>query len=513
MVVSAKLRLLPAAGVVAAVAFTIVVNALAMRHYRRFDVTTTTRHALSPATLETLRTLPGPVELWILLGKGEPLFESIRNAAETYRGHNQFVRLHVVDPDRDLVQFEELRRRFRLNGGSVEGGAAAHGMDDVALVVERGERRHFVERGDLMEVDSVAAGRVRPREERALTAAIRSVLRSERTRLCFTDGHGEPSADDMSARGVGAFAEVLRRDNYEVARVDTTLPGAHEPFRGCSAVVVATPRRAFTTTEAERLRTYLLEGGSALVAISPSATKAGVSTVGLDVVLAPFGLRLESALVVEGETKLAFPESRGTRFLAGVRAHPVTAPLADEGAEKSAPPPIVVELVRPLGFATEPGAAAPVPLLTTSDRAFAPTALTEETAWNDVPVQGPTDLPGPLLIAAASERAKLSSSAHHGPRLVVVGTHSVLSSKGGGDPLAYGAAVFAEGAIAWLTANPLVLDVPERPTVTTAVRLTSESIAEVRRYVVFLIPLTFAFLGALVTWSRRRGRAARGGPA
>jgi hypothetical protein len=72
------------------------------------------------------------------------------------------------------------------------------------------------------------------------------------------------------------------------------------------------------------------------------------------------------------------------------------------------------------------------------------------------------------------------------------------------DPLSIGSAFFAEGAISWLAARPPILDIPDRPAVTAGVRLTAESIAEVKRYVLLLIPLTFAALGVIVTWSRRR---------
>lgn len=493
-------NVLPVAGLVGAMAFAVFANGLAMGRYRRWDLTAARLHSLSAATVETLRGLREPIEVVVLLGAGEPLRESVRSALEAYRGHTDQLKVTFVDPDKEPARFEDARRRFRLEAGRAEAGRA---VENVALVVVRGDRHWFVERSDLVEIESAADAKVKPREERALTSAIRAVLSGEKTRICFTTGHGEPPLDDFGPRGAGTLAEVLRKDNYEPVLVDTTAPNAVAPFRDCVVVVVATPRRSWSRDEDARLAKYLVEGGSALLALSPVANKEGFIAPGIKAAIAPFGIALQDALVVEADPTAFFPESRGTQFAASVRPHPVTASLAAEGPSR-APPPVVVELVRPLDRVTEGNSAAAVDLLSTSPKAFGVVRVTEDTAWADMPAMAPTDLAGPLVVALASERAKPSPSAARGPRVVVVGTSSVLSTRGGADPLSVGSAFFAEGAISWLASRPMVLDVPDRPAVTAGVRLTTESMSEVKRYVLFFIPLTFAALGLLVTWSRRR---------
>ncbi len=493
-------RAISVAGLVAAFAFAVIANVIAIGHYRRWDVTEAKAHSLSPATVETLRSLDAPVEVLVLLGSGEALRESMRHALEAYRAHTTQLAISFVDPDKEPARFEDLRRRFRLEGGRAEGGRA---VENVAVIVARGPRHWFVERSDLVEVESAAEARVKPREERALTTAIRAVLSGDKTRVCFAAGHGEPGLDDFGPRGVGALAEILRKDNYEPVAVDVTGPGAKRPFEGCAVAIIATPRRGWAPDEVARLSAWLDAGGSALVALSPVASKEGFVSPGLGPALAPFGVALRDALVVETEPNLFFPESRGTQFIAAVRPHPVAASLAAEGPGRS-PPPVVLELARPLARATEGGAASPVEVLATSDRAFGVVRVTEDTAWSEVPARGPSDLGGPLSVAMVSERPKLAPTDARGPRMVVVGTSSVLSTRGALDPSSVGSAFFAEGAISWLSARAPVLDIPDRPSVTAGVRLTAESIDEVKRYVLVLIPLTFAALGILVTWSRRR---------
>jgi hypothetical protein len=502
----APARALSAAGVVAAFAFAVVINVIAVRHYRRWDLTTAKIHSLSPATVATLESLKEPLDVYVLLGAAEPLLESVRHALQAYRAHTAELRIQFVDPDKDPAQFEDVRRRFRLDPGRAEAGRA---VENVAIVVARGERHWFVERSDLLEIESASEARVRPREERALTSAIRAVLSGEKTRVCFTIGHGEPDPSDFGPRGAGALADVLRKDNYEPGTVDLSAAnvGGGEPFHDCNVAVVGTIRRPFTASEASRISDYLAHGGSALFALSPVATKEGFVAPNLGVVLAPYGIALDEALVVETDPTAFFAESRGTQFIASVKPHAVTASLAAEGPGH-APPPIVLELVRPVHRVTSPGAANPNELLGTSDHAFAAVHVTEETSWANVPAKESADLPGPLAIAMASERAPEVNvgriSRGRISRVVVVGTSSVLTTRGLADPLAIGSAFFAEGALSWLAARAPVLDIPDRPPVTAGVRLTAESIGEVKRYVLMFIPLTFAFLGVIVGWSRRR---------
>lgn len=489
-------RALGAAGVAAAVAFAVIVNALSLDHHHRWDVTRGAVHTLSPATLATLRDLREPVDVWVLLAASEPLSESVRHTLEAYQAASARIVRHVVDPDKDPAAFEDVRRRFRLESGRAEDGRVA---ENVAVVVARGDRHWFVERSDLVSIDSAADARVRPREERALTHAIRSVLSGEKARLCFTSGHDEPSLSDAGPRGAGALAEVLRKDNYEAVSVALGGPDVSDPFAGCAALVVATPRRAFAEADVTRLRTFLLGGGSALFALSPVVTRDGFVQDGLAPVLASFGVVPADALVVEPDPHRAFPEARGTQLVADVRVHPTTAALADEA---SSPPPVVLSLVRPLRRGVE-SPAAPVDLLVTSATAFGATRVTEDTAWVETPTRGEGDLPGPLVLAMASERPKVEAGAARGPRIVVVGTSSVLG-RAELDPLAIGGTFFVEGAISWLVSRPLVLDIPDRPPVIAALRLTEASRAEVKRYVLGAIPLTFAILGVIVGVVRRR---------
>ena len=124
----------------------------------------------------------------------------------------------------------DLQRRFGLEAGRTEDGRVG---TDAVVIVASADRHWFLTREDLFEqADDV---HVKPREERALTRAIRSVLGGDRIRLCFTSGHGELSLepDRDSRESLGAVRSLLEKDNYELTRVDLAaqpaLRDAHEP--------------------------------------------------------------------------------------------------------------------------------------------------------------------------------------------------------------------------------------------------------------------------------------------
>lgn len=496
-------RAMALAGVVAAILLAAVVNLLVARHYTRWDWTKSKRYTLTPATITTLRGLEEPVDLWVLMGPADPLEQSVKQLLVAYQAETSRLQVRYVDPDRDTAALEDVRKKFKVDTGRTEDG---HVVTDAILIAARGEKHWFVGASDMIEISNAEDGRAKPREEQAITAAIRNVLGGEKAKLCFTSGHGELSLADPSAEGLGLLNDILQKDNYETATVDSTEPGAHEPFKDCTVVVIAGARAPFEKDEAARLRTYLLEGGNLLACLSPinASTENGMVSPGLEPALAPFGIALDEDMIFELDPKAVIPETRGIRFFAVPKPHAVTGGLVEDATTAREPPRVMLNFARSLHHVSESGSAAAVDLLATSDKAFGVTSIAGAAEWTDIPDRKAKDLAGPLVVAMASERPKTSPSAPHGPRAVVVGTGSVVIQRNWAEPLPRrGAAVMVESAISWLAAKPAILDVPARPSIAAGMRITDESRKEIERYVLVFMPLAAALLGVGV-WLRRR---------
>jgi hypothetical protein len=166
---------------------------------------------------------------------------------------------------------------------------------------------------------------------------------------------------------------------------------------------------------------------------------------------------------------------------------------------------------RSLKHVAKEGASAAVDLLVAGPRSFGVVNVNGAASWTDAPPKSDKDLGGPLVLAMASERPKVSKGAPHGPRAVVVGAGSILMEANWRDPAQVrGAALFVESAVSWLAAKPEILDVPARATVAAGMRITEESRTEVKRYVLGFMPAAGILLGVAVALRRRSAdRAAR----
>jgi hypothetical protein len=490
------------AGIVAAVVLAAVVNVLGARHFARWDWTADRRWSLGPATVQTLRALEQPVDVWAIAGSGDPFEQSLRQLLLAYRAESSRIEVHWIDPDRDAVQLVDLQRRFGLEAGRSEDGRVA---TDAVVIVASGDQHWFLTPQDLVEQSDET--HVRPREERALTQAIRSVLGGEKAQLCFTVGHGElslePGRDPRES--LGAVRSLFEKDNYELRSVDAAAPDAHEPFRGCSVVVIAGAHAPFAPEEASRLRAWLLQGGSLFAALGPveGSTDTGMVSPGLDEVLSPFGIALDEDLVHDLDASASIPDTHGEGFLVTARPHPVTTTLV-EGGRDAHPPRTALFYARSLRHVSPQGAAPALDLLVTSDGAFAKRNILGASRWADAPAREPNDPGGPFVVAMASERPRIGPSAPHGPRAVVIGSRFVLAEDNWSQPRPlHGAAFFVDSALAWLAARPEVVDVPDRADVPAGIRISQEARAEVERYVLLFMPLAAVLLGVAV-WAWRR---------
>ncbi len=503
---TAGTKLSASLGVVAAMVLALLVNVLVSRHYRRWDWTRGGLYTLSDATTQTLHALEEPIHVYVLLSEGDPLALAVRHLLEAYRGETTRLVVDFVDPDRRAAELIAVQQRFGIVAGKSEDGKI---VTDAAIVVARGNVPHFITTRDLVQLDDDDVLRRRPRIEQALTSAIRAVLSSERPRACFAVGHGEgtvAAGAGPGAGGLGPFRESLIKNNFEVVDV-----GPSDALGACRLVVIAGPTEKTPVEEVRRYVAYADQGGSLLVAIGPEldAERERAKNRGLGELLARFGVASNDDFVFELDPRLRMAQGYGESFIAQARTHPVTEGLlkvADRGVA------VVVTLGSSL-TATGAGAAAPVPLLVTSDQAFGMVDFFTWSKSRTPPVAGAADRKGPLTLAFASELPKPPGSGlAHGGRLVVLGSASSLWGANWQAEELRGGSLFVGSAVAWLTARPQLLDIPEKPTFTAGLHVSEAWLASTFRYVVIYIPLSSVLLG-LAVYLRRRGTERRGATA
>jgi hypothetical protein len=492
-------RLVEASGVAAAIVIGVLLNVLVARHYRRWDFTSQRLYTLSPATVETLHALGERIEIDVLLSSNDALTGSIKFLLAAYQGETDKLDVRYVDPDRHPAEFLALQQKYGVVAGRTEEGQI---VTDAAVVMSRtGGKPFFIGAPELFDVGEGAESAARSKVEQTLTITLRRVTSDARPRMCFVTGHGEKKWDDGGPRGLGELSSRLRKNNYEPEEIDTSVPNATEPLKGCRVALIVGPALPFGAEDAARIRSWFEGGGNLFIFTSPipDADRKRMLGLGLGAVTEAAGIALDEDFVFELEPARKLPGGFGEQFLAEPKVHEITQGLA---GEKNRDLKILVSAAQSLSRAAT-GSAAPAPLLVSSGDAF---GMLDFFGWANkggAPEKSPQDRNGPLVIAMASELDKKAPGAPHGPRIVVVGTTSLALGQNWQERVLQGGAIFTESALSWLAAEPPIVEIPDKPAVVGA-RINEASLGEVLRYTVVYMPGAVLLLG-LAVYLRRRG--------
>jgi len=484
-----------AAGVLGAVLLAFSLNVIASRHYARWDLTSGGQFTLSEATVQTLGRLQQPVRLIVLLSKDDPLGITVDEILESYGEHTKLLEIERIDPDRDQAKLLEVQKKY----GVLAGEKGDRVVTDTAIVAVAGDRHHYVAGEDLVRVESTDDSRARPRLEHAITGAIRAVLSRDRAKACFTTGHDEPSLE-TAVTGFAELRERMVKNNFDVVPVFGDTDDAEaKPLDGCSLLVLAGPRAPVPADHVAAMRRFVETGGDALLVVGPvpNTEQTDWIPLGVESVVALGGVAVESDLVFELDPSRRPARGDGEAFLPKVATHPATRRLQREEDRGVLPLVFLSSSVRDLA-----GPLKPEPLLTTSDKSIGVADFWRRSQSAEVK-PGPDDRQGPLWIASATERPPVEGKTR-GARVVVLAAISPIMGGNWRETEHYGTTLFVEGAITWLTEREAFLDIPDKPVITSGLKLTEDTLGSVFRFVVLLIPLLVLLPGIYVVYSRRR---------
>jgi ABC-type uncharacterized transport system involved in gliding motility auxiliary subunit len=346
-----------------------LVQVVAERTNRRFDLTPTSALSLSPATRELLAQVHEPLRITVFFRRGTR--EQYATLLERLRAASPGVDVELYDLDR----FPE---RARSLGISQYGRAA----------IEIGDRRAIVPAWP----------------EEALAGGILRALRGRARSVVFSVGHGErtPGGDQES---YGRLSSALEAENWAPegrSLLDRTLPPETD------LLVIAGPKHDFLPQELEALAAYLKAGGGVVMLLDPAALP------NLTHFLASMGIRLGDDFIVDRERRVL-----GTDGLAAVvelfrRGNPIS-----EAVGNPIESGVVLPSARTVDVALE------VPGIDAES-----IARTGPTAWvmsdaararrGDEPSEAKHDVHGPASVVVMAEVGSGHETGRRG-RLVVVG--------------------------------------------------------------------------------------------
>jgi ABC-type uncharacterized transport system involved in gliding motility auxiliary subunit len=354
------------------------VEALSVRHSKRFDLTETKRHSLSPQTINLLKGLKTDVNAVGFFRSDQPGKRVAEDLFKQYAGYSagKFT-WKVVDPDRD----PQLARRY---------GVESYGT----IVLETKNRSE----------------KVNDAEEEKLTNGLVKLTREGKRVVYVLQGHGEHELANTERQGFSEAKGALERANYEVKPLALAREGKIADDAG--VVIMPGPRTELFPPELDALDGYLGRGGKVLAMVDPPFPQR-VQDASMKKLLAKWGVMLADNLIVElSPIGRLFGIGPEVPIIQQYEPHAITRDLA--GITTLFPITRSLDVAKPA-----PAGVNVTPLARTSPESWGETdrqALEQGSAKPD-----PQDPKGPLSVAVVATKDKA--------RLVVYGTSNLATNQ------------------------------------------------------------------------------------
>ena len=422
------------------------INWLGVRYNHRIDMTEAGVFTLSPQARSVVETLDDELELQAFLEAGHD--PEIESTLRSFADASPRIVVRTVDPDSQ----PELTQKFGIrNYGTVR--------------VQYGEHATTVEA---------------PTEE-SLTNAIIKVTRAETQSVCFVQGEGEPSIDDVETPGgYGQIRADLENEQYEVEPLVLVQEGAVPEH--CDVLALAAPLRALLDHELAALRGYLDRGGRAVFLLPPD------TGAELKPLLADYAVVLGDDIVVDEVVRLFEGPSLGLSPLVETYGpHPITQSLRER-------------TIFPLTRTVDVGEAA-AGFVATSIAKTSPSSWAEsdiETLFGQSQASlDPEDVAGPLSIGVAVTAP--ASEGEREARLVVYGTAGVADNQ-------HINQLFNRDLIlntfAWVGGQEELVSIRPKTLRSSRVQFSREEASTIFYLSVLILPELLLALGLFVWWRR-----------
>lgn len=450
---SAKLGVNAAVYAVAVLAILVIVNYLAARNHKRFDLTENKQYSLAEASVNLVKGLEKPVKVtgFFLGGKAGP----IEDLLETYRYVKpEKFEWEIVDPDKR----PELAERYGVR-------------QNATLIVESGE-----ERKTLANVNAATL-------EESLTNAVLAITSTGKKTLCAVNGHGERDLEDaQSETGFAVAKKALEGENYTVEPL--LLASVDKVPAECTIVMIAGPQRPYLEGEIKVLEDYLKEGGSLYAMLEPQTGGPLIDMLGR------WGVKVYDDIIIDKVVRLFEGESLGIQPIVTDydAEHPIT---RDFGKQT------IFTQARSLGRLEPPSGLISTEIAKTSANSWGESQVEQlfksgQVTLDDKDRRGPV----PVAVAVGPQGAERGRSA----KLVVFGDADFAGNR-------FFSAFFNGdlflNAANWLTNQEKQISIRPKGPRASFVRLTDEQMSGIFNLAVLILPQLLLTFGIVVAWRRR----------
>ncbi|MDP9112694.1 MAG: GldG family protein [Acidobacteriota bacterium] len=209
-----------------------VLNFLANRYNKTYDTTSSKQFTLSDQTVKIAKNLKQDVSIsyW-----DQPTqFQAAHDLLDRYKNLSPKIEVHYEDLEKNITQ-------ARAAGVTRRG----------AVLVQTG--------GKTQEAKSLS--------EEEVTGAFVRALKTGDKLACFTEGAGEHTLEDSDRTGYGQLKTLIEGNNYKTQSIN--LLQKPEIPKDCTMVIVGGPARDYLQPAVDALKSYVENGGKAIVMLDP----------------------------------------------------------------------------------------------------------------------------------------------------------------------------------------------------------------------------------------------------
>lgn len=480
-----KIGLNVAAQVALIVFIALMVNSLAIKHYRRWDFSRDQKYALSDKTKRFLDSIKGKVRVTVFFSPNTPITNDVQNLLTEYQyaAHGK-IDLENIDPQRNLSRAKEMFEKYKVVS------------EESLLVIDYAGRNKVVKASEMAEIDQtpMAMGedpRVQAfKGEQAITAAMMDLVEGKKNVLGYLVGHREPQLEETSP--VTVLKTFIENENVKFQELN--LFNLAEIPADLKAIMIVGPQYDLSDREMKLIRDFWNRQGRILLLRDSSA-----KTPKLDAFVAEQGVRLNDdrllVFIKTGLQEIALTRDVQAKFLPN---SPITQKLAGARAlffGGTSTLTLDMEHTRASNIRLEP-------LIEGEKGYFAETdynSTDQAKLQADATRQSPT----PLIMAASIEKGGSADSRVqvNSARMVVVTNSSFVEDKAltqdqqGLD--------FVSGSLDWLLSREQLIGIAPKVPKTLTFTLSDESLAHLWWIILVFLPLFPAVIGAAVWWKRR----------
>jgi ABC-type uncharacterized transport system involved in gliding motility auxiliary subunit len=429
--------------VVLLVALTGLLAHLAHEYRIEHDLTQSHRNTLSPATLDVLKRLEGPVRITAYAlardARGEHVHRRIEDFLRPYQRAKPDLTFTIVDPREQPKAAAE---------------AGVRAPVELLVVYQRRTER-------LVEFN-----------EQALANALLRLERGADRLVLWLDGHGERKLNGPANHDLGEFGRQLELKGFRASGVNLAL--AQEMPANAALLVIASPQVDLLDIEVQKIRRYLVAGGNLLWLIDPEPLR------GLAPVAEMLGLVLTPGIVADPEAT-RYGASPALAVAAVYGRHAIT-----DGFNLITiyPQARQIEAIESEEWRARP-------LIEVAPRGCVKTGKLEGRCDQN------RDIIGPITIARAFER----QVGDRAQRVVVVGNGNFLSNAfiGNGGNRDLGVNI-----VNWLAGDDRMIVIQPREAADTQIDIDRFTLYLIAFCFLIALPLAFMITGLAIWWRRRR---------